>query len=720
MNWLRSLFAPAHSDVFLSYRTHDAALVRAIAEALFASQVKTWFAEYSIAPKKRKAFQVAIDDGIDGARFGILFVSAHYVTSVHCQNELGRMLRQLGPERLLEVQLPGFDGTANEHADIRRVQHTSFANTLAEIAHFTSLPVTVPAMHPDEPSKQRSFDFGGDRLSIDVAGWTETSTFGDGYAFSLARGPLTVAARPVSSAFDSRTLDDGTLDDDEYFRKTAVEHVRRLPLGTRMDCVGIHLVRVCGFRHLGFTAACDGSLQRFYVLRFPGGHRQNALEVVARVEGNATDFYRVAFQADRLVHSFTLQTATLPNAQPWPLDAPWINERAAVQASARGGSVDDLTTEYIKHFARNVIGAPGRAGPIDLRLKLDMLFKTYPPELAGAVFFRLPVAIHNAGLDALSDVADGWDPGSRRVAARVMACFLSLAENEQRDFLLNHLPDDARTLVKQASAEVAASPVDGTRTSVRAAVVRDMVCVEAGEFLMGTSKAQAAALGQMFPEWSPEPFEREMPQRSVWLDRFFIDRYPVTNAQYRCFVETTGHPVPFQDELFSRPHNWDRKTKMFPAGKDHHPVVLVSWKDAAAYAKWAGKRLPTEAEWEKAARGTDGRLWPWGNEWDANRCNNGILGSPGPSAVDAYPNGASPYGVFDMAGNVWEWCADGGDIEYHRHTSNRNPVGAGPHRVIRGGCFFDEYPFMYRCSIRDMVDGDAWEMYRGFRCARDG
>jgi formylglycine-generating enzyme required for sulfatase activity len=147
---------------------------------------------------------------------------------------------------------------------------------------------------------------------------------------------------------------------------------------------------------------------------------------------------------------------------------------------------------------------------------------------------------------------------------------------------------------------------------------RPMVLVPAGEFLFGPDLEK------------------------IVVEDFYMDRCPVTNAEYQRFVEETGH---------EHPAHWRRGT--WPEGRHNHPVVQVTWQSAAAYAAWAGKRLPTEIEWEKAARGRDGRLWPWGNAFDPNKCNTS---SSGTTPVGAYsPRGDSPYGGADMAGNVWEW-----------------------------------------------------------------
>ena len=133
----------------------------------------------------------------------------------------------------------------------------------------------------------------------------------------------------------------------------------------------------------------------------------------------------------------------------------------------------------------------------------------------------------------------------------------------------------------------------------------------------------------------------------MYLDAYAIDRYPVTNAQYKKFIDEKG---------YTPPPGWHGD--QYPSGKANHPVLYVTWHDAQAYAEWAGKRLPTEAEWEKAARGTDGRLWPWGNDWREGHCNCAENKTDDTTPVGIFPAGRSPYGVDDMAANVWEWCAD--------------------------------------------------------------
>jgi serine/threonine-protein kinase len=234
--------------------------------------------------------------------------------------------------------------------------------------------------------------------------------------------------------------------------------------------------------------------------------------------------------------------------------------------------------------------------------------------------------------------------------------------------------------------------VSECRTALLRAAGPTMIRVPSGEFLMGAAEDDQGA--------RPE----EKPQRRVYLDAYAIDRHPVTVAQFWRYLESTGTPVP---EGFAQ-YN--------PKNLPDHPVVFVTWDEAQTYAEWAGKRLPTEAEWERAARGEDGRIYPWGNDPpDATRAAFGKL--PGRRPVTAHPAGASPHGVLDMCGNVFEWVADWYSKAAYANDVNENPKGPeyGTKRVLRGGSFVHD-AFAVRCSTRGRYSPDARRANHGFRC----
>ncbi|RLB13569.1 MAG: hypothetical protein DRG82_15440 [Deltaproteobacteria bacterium] len=232
----------------------------------------------------------------------------------------------------------------------------------------------------------------------------------------------------------------------------------------------------------------------------------------------------------------------------------------------------------------------------------------------------------------------------------------------------------------------------------------DMVLIPAGEFSRGSSNRE---IGEIMVDFgSNNLLYRELPKKWVYLDSFYIDRYEVTNRQYKHFIESTGH---------SPPLHWKNGT--YPEGEDNFPVVYVSWLEANAYARWIGKRLPTEAEWEKAARGSNGFQWPWGDEFYPHRCNVKETGKGRPMPVGSFLNGANEYGVMDLAGNVWEWVYD--DLKpYPGYNRELYFFPSTVRKVIRGGSFKETGDYA-RGAFRG--DGAVDQLYNnvGFRCARD-
>ena len=282
-----------------------------------------------------------------------------------------------------------------------------------------------------------------------------------------------------------------------------------------------------------------------------------------------------------------------------------------------------------------------------------------------------------------------------------------------------------------------------------------MVLIPAGEFQMGTNTSDITTLVKEFmlemgcgdfnefeiadikdPDWRNtiqqewngvlDVAKTETPAHKVFLDAFYIDVYEVTNAQYKKFVDATG---------YKEPDSWNSSKLNAP----NQPVVRVSWYDASAYAKWAGKRLPTEAEWEKAARGgLPGKRYTWGDTWPptgraGNFCDESYRKIDEQNhIIDGYDDGyaySAPvgsfapnrYGLYDMAGNVYEWCYDWYDAAYYTQSPNRNPTGPtfGEGHVIRGGSWDDDFPAV---ALRGGGVGDEFDQSYGnvgFRCVMD-
>jgi formylglycine-generating enzyme required for sulfatase activity len=254
------------------------------------------------------------------------------------------------------------------------------------------------------------------------------------------------------------------------------------------------------------------------------------------------------------------------------------------------------------------------------------------------------------------------------------------------------------------------NPVDGAL----------MVYVPEGEFLMGTKNG-----------WRTNDVEIEGPEHTVYVDAFWIYQYPVTNEQFADFFDATGHQTTAEevgwgygfDEIIVRKDGAYWGAPEGPgssvADRGDHPVVQVSWFDADAFCQWAGGRLATEAEWEKAARGTDGRTYPWGNQ-DPNASLANYLvweGEGGTSPVGSHPSGASPFGALDMAGNVREWVADWYEDDYYSRSPYENPIGptSGTYKGIRGSSWNMARGWL-PVTTRTLLNPEEMTNELGFRC----
>lgn len=261
----------------------------------------------------------------------------------------------------------------------------------------------------------------------------------------------------------------------------------------------------------------------------------------------------------------------------------------------------------------------------------------------------------------------------------------------------------------------------------RAGLVEEMVRIPAGTLVMGSDDGEPA----------------EKPVHRVILAAFSIDRFEITNAKFSAFVAATGHIT--NAEATGVGWDWNGGWKRVKGadwrhphglasslrGLERHPVVQVSWIDAQAYCRWRGKRLPTEAEWERAARGDSGRIYPWSNQpphlgkryrasYGSDRCCRADTGDDYlfTAPVGSFPLGRSPFGLEDMAGNVWEWVEDWFDQEFYRRSLSENPVNdtPGKRRVIRGGGWGNN-PSGLRSTLRHANPPDIGLSMVGFRCA---
>jgi formylglycine-generating enzyme required for sulfatase activity len=245
----------------------------------------------------------------------------------------------------------------------------------------------------------------------------------------------------------------------------------------------------------------------------------------------------------------------------------------------------------------------------------------------------------------------------------------------------------------------------------------EFVLVSGSWFTMGTARDRADELATRNQR---DDFRTEAPSHEVPVRGFYASRYQVTNRQYAEFIAAWPHPLRNRPDPISRRFNWDLGTRTFQNGQADLPVVLVSWHDAAAYCRWLGGgcRLPTEAEWEKAARGTDGRTWPWGDEWSPGHCSTVEEEHPASHPVGSFsPAGDSPYGACDMSGNVWEWCSSAFAAYPYAAADGREDPHTARARVIRGGAWGNNRWYA-RCAARTSAGPDDYGFSIGFRVVR--
>jgi formylglycine-generating enzyme required for sulfatase activity len=250
----------------------------------------------------------------------------------------------------------------------------------------------------------------------------------------------------------------------------------------------------------------------------------------------------------------------------------------------------------------------------------------------------------------------------------------------------------AWSLAVAAPAATPAAPINPGADEV------ELVQIPAGEFLMGFKGSYDT-----------------QPERRMQLPAFAIDKYEVTNKRYKRFVDAMGYKVPWSQDPAAAPYIWDWQKRIYPEGKGDDPVVLVSWEDAKAFCAWAGKSLPTEAQWEKAARGANGNAYPWGADWAAGKANTSESGLRQTSPFGAFKEDVSPYGVSDMGGNVSEWVQDwfapypGNPIISYEEKEK--------YRILRGGSW-DYFHSIAAAHHRQYATPQSQMTAIGFRCVK--
>jgi formylglycine-generating enzyme required for sulfatase activity len=418
-----------------------------------------------------------------------------------------------------------------------------------------------------------------------------------------------------------------------------------------------------------------------------------------------------------------------------PLVLDFLLDAGAEKTMRENGNCLLKSTPILSYNELRPISQKGAAMSMNTK-KCPMCAEEVPAAAPVCPFCGTEFAAAAGPLDKLGATPAAGAPAHRKLKNRTIAsAFLFLALTMA--CIIFPTPTIAPPPPTGTSAPPTATPGIGS-TWTRPADGMVMVYVPEGDFTMGSNEGDSD----------------EQPVHTVYLDAYWIDQTEVTNAMFQVFVNDTGYRTDAEKDGYAwvfdpNSASWsgvigaDWSHPRGPSsnlnGLEDHPVVQVSWNDAAAYCEWADPstgsgqvRLPTEAEWEKAARGTDGRTYPWGNrspagsllnfadvnlnvDWADKDANDGYQFT---APVGSYPNGASPYGALDMAGNVWEWVADWYGETYYSQSPSSNPQGpaSGTARVLRGGSwYFDED--LVRSADRYRLDPSGSDFTLGFRCA---
>lgn len=310
-------------------------------------------------------------------------------------------------------------------------------------------------------------------------------------------------------------------------------------------------------------------------------------------------------------------------------------------------------------------------------------------------FIHQYIQQYNKSQQILQSTQKGFIENSKNLA--LLQTKLHQAETTKQELEMQIADVNEKLQKTEEEKSRLTTELQAIKSSVQKGIPQDMALVGAGEFIMGSA---------------------EDGEHKVYLDAFYIDRYEVTNEEYVKFLNAIGKHENYitLDSEYCRIEKTDKGYRV-KTGYERHPVVGISWYGANMYAQWLGKRLPTAAEWEKSARGSDGRQYPWGNTYDRNKCNVQLRGT---TPVGNYPEGKSPYGCYDMAGNVWEWTADWYSSDYYENIPLMNPKGpsVGNYRIWRGGSYLGNQGTT-KCSTINYLSPEKTQHASGFRCAKD-